>query len=225
MFPYNEYMHMEKKNVAIAVLSALLIVLGGVVVYLVFNGKSATAPSVPEESQRHALPAPTDTDASTPVATPQASATKHYENKQYGFSFDVPGNYWYEGSENKFHGEGPGPTATLLYDIEVDDPRLTPEPIATLDGTTHTPKYGTLLRIGVHDKSGGIAPPNGMDYAKATPVTVGGLSGTRYDDVSYSLLGKNFVYSIDRYPSETGATETPEMKKAFEDVVNTLKFE
>ncbi|HWQ60266.1 MAG TPA: hypothetical protein VN420_03920 [Candidatus Fimivivens sp.] len=220
---------MEKKNIAIAVLSALLIILGAAIVYLVFNGKGKETPSIPKGGVASVSPVPANADVSARVADSQStvapSATKRYENRKYGFSFDMPGNYWYEEGENKYHGEGPGPTATLLYNVEVDDPRLTPEPIGTFDGTTHTPKFGTLLWIGVHDKSGGIVPPNGLDYAKAIPVTVGGLSGTRYDDTSYSLLGKNFVYSIDLYSSETGATETPEMKKAFEDIVKTFKFE
>jgi hypothetical protein len=219
-------MDMEKKKLAIMAFSVLIVVSGGIVTFSVFSGKGTMQTAVPEESQRRALPVPTSADASVTVAAgPQASETKRYENKRYGFSFDIPGDYWYEEGENEYRGEGPGSTATLLYAVEVEDPRLTPEPISTLDGTTHTPKFGTLFTIEVHDKAEGIVPPNGMDYAVATQVQIGGLSGMRYDDRAYSLQGKNFVYSIGLYASETDATEAPEMKKAFEDIVKTMQFE
>lgn len=222
-------MHMEKKNIVIAVLSMLLVALGGLLVYLAFSGKGTSTTSVPEESWQRALPIPTNEDAVASVPGSQApvasSETKRYENGKYGFAIDIPRDFWYEENEHEYPGEGPESSATLTFSLGIQNPALEPEPIATFDGTTHTPKYGTFFTVGVHDKSGGIAPPNGLDYAKTTPVTVGGLSGTRYDDRSYSLLGKSFVYSIDRYVSENGVTETPEMKKVFEDIVKTFKFE
>lgn len=173
---------------------------------------------------QQSLPTAPASTTETPVAVPASMLTtetaKRYANATYGFSFLMPKEYWYE--ERDFGPSSDG-IASPLFSVSVEHPTLRPEPLSRTDGSTWTPKYGVLMTVDAYASAHGMRAPGGMDYSAAVPTTVGGLSATKFDDRGYAVAGKRYSYFIGLDPSDSAGTA--EMKRAFEDVVRTLRFE
>jgi len=149
-----------------------------------------------------------------------ASAPKRYENAKYGFSLDIPKDFWFEENANLWP-IGP------IFALEIEHPKLKPEEVGHPDGTTTMTKYGQLVDVFVcdHLKRSCVSNgrPNGLMSDHQTTAVVGGLPAEKFDDKAYFVVTKQYEYTFQLHPSSQidslSTSDRAEMKQAFEDIV------
>ncbi|MEI7749676.1 MAG: hypothetical protein WCJ25_01590 [Candidatus Moraniibacteriota bacterium] len=155
-----------------------------------------------------------------------SATSKHYENAKYGFSLDMPKDFWFEENTDNWD-VGP------VFSVDVEHPALKPDSKDHPDGTTTMSKYGILLSVSVCDRSlnRGKCPVNGkidgMDFKRQSEVSIGGLTAQKFDDKAYVVLGKKYDYEIILNPSLADSLSVADLKgvsRLFEDIVKTVRF-
>ncbi|MEI7750054.1 MAG: PsbP-related protein [Candidatus Moraniibacteriota bacterium] len=155
----------------------------------------------------------------------ETASLKLYENAKYGFSLDLPPTYWYDEVSD------PGAPAAMEFTLVVEDPRLRIiTPIISKDNSIRLPKYGQLFSVIVRDISrinpnDPIIGLNDTESKLKSSATIGGVVGSRYSDCAYIVRNGKYEYEfLLESGDNSGATHTPEMKQAFEDIVKTVRF-
>lgn len=171
------------------------------------------------------------TKATPPAATPSsltAVETKRYANAKYGFSFLMPKDYWYEEADGTTWDVGP------VFIIAIERPGLAPEEIGQSDGTTAMSKYGILMSVSVCDRSldrgkclvdGRI---DGLTFSSERKAVLGGRDAMAFDDLAYTVVTDKYEYAITLDPplrDTIGPSDLESMKRAFEGIVQTIRFE
>ncbi len=219
---------MKNRSLIIAFVLSVVLMFVSVTGYFMTRSDSSTKnpvgtlpPNAVKSIVADAVPTP------APISTPAPVATKKYTNAAFGFSLQLPKDYWYE-EQTEDWGVGP------VFSLDVQHPGLKPASESHPNGTTTMTKYGNLMFVNICDRSlnrgkclvdGKI---DGMAFDRQSASELGGRSAQKFDDKAYVVVTDKYEYEIVLNPSLSGSLTTDEMKamkQSFEDVVKTILFE